>query len=71
MITNSVAQIASFATYELDVSSAQTAGGLSLDDHFVTLKISAALTLAATPGQSSGGGLTHTGGTLDIAAGAF
>lgn len=69
VITNSLAQLNSFARYELDVSSAQTAGGLALDDHFVTLKIGAALTLAATPGQSSGGGLTHTAGTLDIAAG--
>ncbi len=69
VITNALAQIVSFAKYELDVSSAQTSGGLSFDDHFATLKISAALTLAATPGQSSGGALVQTAGTLDIAAG--
>ena len=68
-ISNSVAQLLAFQQYVLPVSSAEVAGGLSLDDHFVTLRVAAGLTLQAAPGQSSGGGLTQTAGTLDVASG--
>ena len=68
-ITNSVAQLNAFQKYVINVASAATAGGLSLDDHFATLRIGAGLTLQATPGQSSGGGLVQTGGTIDVIAG--
>ncbi|MBC7636811.1 MAG: Hint domain-containing protein [Acetobacteraceae bacterium] len=69
VITNSLAQIASFANYQLNISGVQAAGGLSFSDHFAKLRISGALTLASVPGQSSGGGLVQTAGTVDIAAG--
>ena len=68
-ITNSLDQLSAFASYVLNVSSAATSGGLSVDDHFLTLNIAAPLTLAATPGQGSGGGLAQTAGTIDITAG--
>ncbi len=69
VITNSLAQIGSFASYQLNVSGTQAAGGLSFSDHFAKLRITGPLTLAAAPGQSSGGGLVQTAGTVNIAAG--
>ena len=68
-ISNSVAQLLAFQQYVLTVSSAEVAGGLSLDDHFVTLRVAAGLTLQAAPGQGSGGGLVQTAGTLDVTTG--
>ncbi len=68
-ITNSLAQLNAFASYVLNVTSAETAGGLAVDDHFLSLDISAPLTLAAVPGQGSGGGLVQTAGTIDITSG--
>ena len=68
-IVNSLAELTAFNDYTLNVSTTVASGGLSMDDHFLTLNISGALTLAATPGQSTGGTLNELSGTLDIAAG--
>ena len=68
-ISNSVAQLQAFQQYVLTVTSAAVAGGLSLDDHFATLRVTAGLTLQAAPGQGSGGGLVQTAGTLDVTTG--
>ena len=68
-IVNSLAELNAFNDYTLNVSTTVASGGLSMDDHFLTLDVSGALTLAATPGQSSGGTLTQLSGTLDVAAG--
>jgi hypothetical protein len=63
-IVNSLAELNAFNNYTLNVSTTVASGGLSMDDHFLMLDVDGALTLAATPGQSSGGALTELSGTL-------
>ena len=67
-IINSIAQLSAFQNYVITVTSNEVAGGLSLDDHFADLQISAGLTLQAFPGQS-GGGLVETAGDIDVTTG--
>ena len=58
-----------FPQYTMTISTAQTAGAVTMSDPLAVLKLTAPLTLAAPPGQTSGGGFAAHQGKVDIASG--
>lgn len=58
-----------FTPYVLSVTTAETAGSVSIDDPLARLLITAPLTLAAVPGQGTGGGFASNQGRVEIHAG--